>query len=31
MDSAFRRDPINRELFMDILRQPKGRRTPSGR
>jgi [protein-PII] uridylyltransferase len=24
MDSAFRRDPINRELFMDILRQPKG-------
>ncbi len=24
MGSAFRRDPINRELFMDILRQPKG-------
>jgi [protein-PII] uridylyltransferase len=24
MDSAFRRDPINRELFMEILRQPKG-------
>jgi [protein-PII] uridylyltransferase len=24
MDSDFRRDPINRELFMDILRQPKG-------
>jgi [protein-PII] uridylyltransferase len=24
MDGAFRRDPINRELFMDILRQPQG-------
>jgi len=24
MDSSFRRDPINREMFMDILRQPKG-------
>ena len=24
MDGAFRRDPINRELFMDILRQPTG-------
>ncbi|WP_425259920.1 [protein-PII] uridylyltransferase [Rubrivivax sp. RP6-9] len=24
MDSGFRRDPINRELFMEILRQPKG-------
>jgi [protein-PII] uridylyltransferase len=24
MDAAFRRDPINRELFMDILRQPEG-------
>ena len=24
MDSAFRRDPINRELFMDLLRQPQG-------
>ena len=24
MDGAFRRDPINRELFMDILRQPEG-------
>jgi [protein-PII] uridylyltransferase len=24
MDGEFRRDPINRELFMDILRQPKG-------
>jgi [protein-PII] uridylyltransferase len=24
MDAAFRRDPINRELFMDILRQPQG-------
>jgi [protein-PII] uridylyltransferase len=24
MDAAFRRDPINRELFMDILRQPAG-------
>jgi [protein-PII] uridylyltransferase len=24
MDAAFRRDPINRELFMDILRQPRG-------
>ena len=24
MDARFRRDPINRELFMDILRQPKG-------
>jgi [protein-PII] uridylyltransferase len=24
MDAAFRRDPINRELFMDILRQPSG-------
>jgi len=24
MDSAFRRDPINREMFMDILRQPQG-------
>jgi [protein-PII] uridylyltransferase len=24
MDGGFRRDPINRELFMDILRQPKG-------
>src|SRR6185295_10891808 len=24
MDAGFRRDPINRELFMDILRQPKG-------
>jgi len=23
MDAKFRRDPINRELFMDILRQPK--------
>jgi [protein-PII] uridylyltransferase len=24
MDSEFRRDGLNRELFMDILRQPKG-------
>lgn len=24
MDSAFRADPINRELFMEILRQPRG-------
>ncbi|MBP6899873.1 MAG: [protein-PII] uridylyltransferase [Burkholderiaceae bacterium] len=24
MDGAFRRDPINRELFLDILRQPQG-------
>ena len=24
MDAAFRRDAINRELFMDILRQPRG-------
>ena len=24
MDAGFRRDPINRELFMDILRQPQG-------
>ncbi len=24
MDTAFRHDPINRELFMDILRQPTG-------
>ena len=24
MDAGFRRDPINRELFLDILRQPKG-------
>ena len=24
MDAAFRHDPINRELFMDILRQPQG-------
>jgi [protein-PII] uridylyltransferase len=24
MDGAFRRDPVNRELFMDILRQPQG-------
>ncbi len=24
MDAAFRRDPINRELFMEILRQPGG-------
>ena len=24
MDGAFRQDPINRELFMDILRQPQG-------
>ena len=24
MDGKFRRDPINRELFMDILRQPRG-------
>ncbi len=24
MDSGFRHDPINRELFMDILRQPQG-------
>ncbi len=24
MDSGFRHDPINRELFMDILRQPNG-------
>jgi [protein-PII] uridylyltransferase len=24
MDADFRRDPINRELFMDILRQPQG-------
>ncbi len=24
MGAAFRRDPINRELFMDILRQPMG-------
>jgi [protein-PII] uridylyltransferase len=30
MDADFRRDPVNRELFMDILRQPRGRRTPSG-
>jgi [protein-PII] uridylyltransferase len=28
--ASFRRDPVNRELFMDILRQPSGRRTPSG-
>ena len=24
MDSKFRRDPVNRALFMDILRQPQG-------
>ena len=24
MDATFRHDPINRELFMDILRQPQG-------
>jgi [protein-PII] uridylyltransferase len=24
MDSRFRRDPVNRELFMDMLRQPEG-------
>jgi [protein-PII] uridylyltransferase len=24
MDAAFRRDPMNRELFMDMLRQPAG-------
>jgi [protein-PII] uridylyltransferase len=24
MDTGFRRDPLNRELFMDILRQPQG-------
>lgn len=24
MDAAFRADPINRELFMEILRQPRG-------
>ena len=24
MDAAFRRDPINRDLFLDILRQPQG-------
>ena len=24
MDAAFRSDPINRELFMDVLRQPSG-------
>ena len=24
MDKAFRHDPLNRELFMDILRQPQG-------
>jgi [protein-PII] uridylyltransferase len=24
MDGKFRRDPMNRELFMDILRQPQG-------
>jgi len=24
MDAGFRHDPINRELFMEILRQPKG-------
>eukprot|EP01036_Dinobryon_divergens_P043260 gene43260-57572_t len=24
MGSAFRRDPLNREMFMDILRQPEG-------
>jgi [protein-PII] uridylyltransferase len=24
MDARFRHDPVNRELFMDILRQPKG-------
>lgn len=24
MDAGFRRDPVNRELFMDILRQPAG-------
>ena len=24
MDADFRRDPMNRELFMDILRQPRG-------
>jgi [protein-PII] uridylyltransferase len=24
MDGKFRRDPLNRELFMDILRQPRG-------
>ena len=24
MDTAFRHDPLNRELFMDILRQPQG-------
>jgi [protein-PII] uridylyltransferase len=24
MDAAFRRDPLNRELFMDLLRQPRG-------
>jgi [protein-PII] uridylyltransferase len=24
MDAGFRRDPLNRDLFMDILRQPQG-------
>jgi [protein-PII] uridylyltransferase len=24
MDASFRRDPLNRELFMDIVRQPSG-------
>ncbi len=24
MDGSFRRDPLNRELFMDLLRQPQG-------
>ena len=24
MDSAFRRDPVNRETFMKILKQPRG-------
>ncbi len=24
MDAAFRHDPINREMFLDILRQPRG-------
>ena len=24
MNAAFRRDPVNRELFLDILRQPRG-------
>jgi [protein-PII] uridylyltransferase len=24
MDAGFRRDPVNRALFMEVLRQPRG-------